>query len=1070
METISSIAVGIIANLLSDGTKAAFKALFSENLNREIERAYNSAVKKWTKNDKERTLANIQQPGRIRELQDAFEHPEKWEKLPEATKELLQLFESELRKTDLTRHYLDSEQHRAIIGVGLENGYKLDEVLKLLDGYVSQQKAHFLTNTPPFADETTVIHRENDVSAIEAELQQHKSLLLVNGFGGIGKTSLAQLVFSKFHERYDEVAWINYQGDLRKSLLAEIQMDALKFCKDDEERIRTIMNLRNDGKSKLFIIDNVDSAQNQNPRNDRLLGELTGWPETTLILTSRLDAIGKAFRRIAVNNLDEAACIDLFYLYYGEDEKRHKKETVRKLVNLVSCHTFSVEQIAKAARQKNLERYYSDLVEKGVGFSTREIDADHARGESLTIAQHLKELFDMQQRTKDEIKALNDIAVLPIDSYSLEEMESWLGYDGDNLEKLTKDGWLSYKDGSYAMHPMVKEIIRLDYDDGKAPQGTATHFLDFISDYKNGYFNESEIYTSTQRKIAIAEAVLEAAETEESELFANIYHNIGDGLEQLADFDKALVYYEKSLKIKEKVLGDEHPSTATTYNNIAGVYEDMGDYGRALEYYEKALKICEEVLGKEHPYTAMTYNNIAGVYEDMGDYGRALEYYEKALEIGKKVFGEKHAFIAQSYCNVAQVYEVLENDAKALEYYKIASEAGNKEASSKLVLISESKSEVEKFMQYQKTSAANSGNVLFRLQKAYDANNLVLVCGAGVSVGSGIPSWDDLLDSLFDKRYKTDGRNDKSLSKYLKENNSSIIVAQYLESLIESKEKNESFEESVRDVLYENVKEPGGCIPAISKLCKNRKVNEIITFNFDDLVETCLEKNNTSCNSVYSENGKTNPEKVNVYHIHGYLPREIKLTEDNKIVLTEETYHSQYIDPYTWGNLVILNCLHHKTCLFVGISFTDPNMRRLAQISKNKKNFGIDHFIIKKKNGNAAIDRLEEEDAKRFGIGTIWIDDFDKISDILEVIGGGIDRKSDYVANLYDSAAAEWFVMKNPSKSLWNYQKSLTIRENNKNEEVRSKENAIQETQSNINYCLEMIRTKSDSSDSLMKE
>lgn len=163
----------------------------------------------------------------------------------------------------------------------------------------------------------------------------------------------------------------------------------------------------------------MDSARNQNPRKDQLLRELTGWPETTLILTSRLDEIGKAFRRIAVNDLDEAACIDLFYLYYGEDEKREKEKTVINLVNLVSCHTFSIELIAKAARQKNLERYYSDLMEKGVDFGKREIEAHHARGESLTIAQHLKKLFDMQQRTEDEIKALNDIAVLPTDSYSL---------------------------------------------------------------------------------------------------------------------------------------------------------------------------------------------------------------------------------------------------------------------------------------------------------------------------------------------------------------------------------------------------------------------------------------------------------------------------------------------------------------------------------------------------------------------------------------------------------------------------------------------------------------------------
>lgn len=137
---LQNIVPGLIANLLSDGAKAAFKALFPENLNREMEKAYNNAVDQWTKNDKERTLASIQQPEKIKQLQDAFEHPEKWGKLPDSTKELLQLFESELRKADLTRHYLDSEQHRAMMNVGLENGYKLDEILKLLKGYVSQQK------------------------------------------------------------------------------------------------------------------------------------------------------------------------------------------------------------------------------------------------------------------------------------------------------------------------------------------------------------------------------------------------------------------------------------------------------------------------------------------------------------------------------------------------------------------------------------------------------------------------------------------------------------------------------------------------------------------------------------------------------------------------------------------------------------------------------------------------------------------------------------------------------------------------------------------------------------------
>jgi tetratricopeptide (TPR) repeat protein len=74
------------------------------------------------------------------------------------------------------------------------------------------------------------------------------------------------------------------------------------------------------------------------------------------------------------------------------------------------------------------------------------------------------------------------------------------------------------------------------------------------------------------------------------------------------------------------------------------VYYEQGDYGKALEYYGKALAIRERVLGKEHPSTATTYNNIGGVYRAQGDYAKALEYYRKANAVFLSVFGENHPY------------------------------------------------------------------------------------------------------------------------------------------------------------------------------------------------------------------------------------------------------------------------------------------------------------------------------------------------------------------------------------------------------------------------------------------
>ena len=156
------------------------------------------------------------------------------------------------------------------------------------------------------------------------------------------------------------------------------------------------------------------------------------------------------------------------------------------------------------------------------------------------------------------------------------------------------------------------------------------------------------------------------------EKVAKLYHEAGFGLTKVGNSAKALEWFKKSLDISEKVLGTEHPSTATTYNNIASVYSRQGDYAKALEWYEKALSIREKVLGKEYPGTANTYNNIACVYNNQRDYAKALEWYEKALAIFENMLGKEHQDTAATYNNIALVYSRQGDYAKALEWYEKA--------------------------------------------------------------------------------------------------------------------------------------------------------------------------------------------------------------------------------------------------------------------------------------------------------------------------------------------------------------------------------------------------------------
>ena len=173
------------------------------------------------------------------------------------------------------------------------------------------------------------------------------------------------------------------------------------------------------------------------------------------------------------------------------------------------------------------------------------------------------------------------------------------------------------------------------------------------------YIELNRFYEAFKSLLPIYQNELDSVQTD----IADIYDSQGD-------YSKALEWYEKALAIKEKVLGKEHPSTATTYNNIAGVYESQGDYPKALEWCEKALAVSEKVLGKEHPSTATTYNNIAFVYSREGDYPKALEWYEKALAISEKILGKEHPDTATTYNNIASIYSRQVDYLKALKLYE----------------------------------------------------------------------------------------------------------------------------------------------------------------------------------------------------------------------------------------------------------------------------------------------------------------------------------------------------------------------------------------------------------------
>lgn len=333
---------------------------------------------------------------------------------------------------------------------------------------------------------------------------------------------------------------------------------------------------------------------------------------------------------------------------------------------------------------------------------------------------------------------------------------------------------------------------------------------------------------------------------------------------------------------------------------------------------------------------------------------------------------------------------------------------------------------------------------LGKLIHSFEGKDLTLVVGAGISADYDLPDWNTLLQELISNLSENNGEPQSGEVSYLISRiytelfpGNSLITARYLNQIFQEQNPDAElkFERKVREMLYENIVEDWNSplVEEIVYACleKEGDLDSIITFNYDDILEEACENirgNNRAkvkYNSVYHDAIKPKKDTLSIYHVHGFLPREKRITYKNKITLSENVYHDQYHNTYSWNNIVQINKYRDKTCLFIGLSFTDPNLRRLLDISVTQKGDYIEedyHFVIKKRYDRQntlrkirgilelnpdiinpkpetrlsleevnhqlvdLIETFEENDAKSFGISTIWIEDFNQIPSILKAI------------------------------------------------------------------------------------
>ena len=320
-------------------------------------------------------------------------------------------------------------------------------------------------------------------------------------------------------------------------------------------------------------------------------------------------------------------------------------------------------------------------------------------------------------------------------------------------------------------------------------------------------------------------------------------------------------------------------------------------------------------------------------------------------------------------------------------------------------------------------------------QDSFSSNKVMFFCGAGVSKSANLPDWSQLLKSLLKKGegllyQQMNEANAEALQEYY--GNSNIITGRCIldgyeeypdesltrDEIVENKKKrNKEIVKRIRGALYKNTiinseyEYSSELINSIAQAVqKHSNIKGIITYNYDDILDSAIEKKGKDSVSVYDITSIPTADKFPIYHVHGIIKREENDTLDQIVpVLSEKEYHKLYNDPQNWANVIQLYALNTMVCFLVGFSMTDPNQRRILEYARTQylskvqemststytvKN-ASKHFVFLKKEGlkgEASIDVNKEhweevEDMMSdLGLNVIWFDDFDELPKIIDYI------------------------------------------------------------------------------------
>lgn len=284
-------------------------------------------------------------------------------------------------------------------------------------------------------------------------------------------------------------------------------------------------------------------------------------------------------------------------------------------------------------------------------------------------------------------------------------------------------------------------------------------------------------------------------------------------------------------------------------------------------------------------------------------------------------------------------------------------------------------------------------NYLNAMVRYLQSENLSVFAGAGVSIDSGFVDWKGLMKPIIEQL----GVNP---------NIDLSLVAQFY--------KNEYGRHDINELIYNEFNKIHKSNEIIKKLGK-LPIKSYWTTNYDSLIEDTLSSSPISkkVHVVREKNQfkyKTPDTDVTVYKMHG------DKTEPDYAIIAKNDYET-YDKKRDVFSKALFTELISNTFLFIGFSFSDPNLERILSIVKhtfdNDEGHPRNHYCFMRRvqekdylaNPNKEqfkqdknYQRLRIREMRTYGIQTILIDDFSQISICIDYIKTRLDQNRVFIS------------------------------------------------------------------------